>query len=1428
MNKNYYNLTGPQKNIWLVDTVNDNNINNISGIFYVYDNNFNYDIHNSILNKLIKENDAIRIRMELVNGETMQYFQEYQAFQTELVDMTNVTESNIKKYLKKQREIKVDILGKELYDFKIIKYKDKTGIFYKFHHIVADAWSLIQFASQYAKTYENINSREKIDIEKRSYIEYINTEEDYYNSAKYESDKTFWKDYLKDVNESVSLKSLNSKISNEAKRYKVKLEKSFNNKLNEFCKENKVSSYALFMTALSVYLHRILEKDDFVIGTPVLNRSNFREKQIIGMFISTIPLRIKIKEEATFIELARDISSNLMSIYRHQRFPYAAILEDVYKSSKINKNLYNISLSYQNARADYPNNKKYKAIWEAPMHIQNDIDIHVVDINNNGRLEIYYDYLVKLFGSEEIEFIHKRLTTILNQIIDNKNKRIEKAKIISIDEKNILAKKFNNTKSNYNKEKSTVELFEQKVKEEPQKIALCFAQKKFTYLELNEKANQIAHGLIKDVSVGDTVAILMKRNELLIPTFIAILKCGATYIPIDPEYPIERVNYILEDSKAKCIVTDEEKVNIQNSKVININTMNYEKHSKTDLKLKLSIENLAYIIYTSGSTGNPKGVMISNKNLINFLFGINKEVKLNADNNIVSITTISFDIFGLEIWLTLIIGATLVLASEHEQIDAKLLNELCIKNNVDVIQTTPTKLRLLTSNKESIKYIKQMKKILLGGESLPEEFINNLKKMTKATIYNVYGPTETTIWSTVKDISDRNYITAGKPIQNTEIYILDKKNRILPIGAAGQLAISGDSVSVGYYNNESLTKEKFIYSKEVGKTLYLTGDLAVIDFNSEIKILGRLDFQIKINGQRIELEEIENKISKYNNIKEVIVVLKDNSKLVCFYSLKDINIKIQHDKLTEYLQTVLPIYMVPSMFKEIEEFPLTNNSKIDRKELLKYDISLYEQQLILPQNIMQQKIYDSWKEIIENEKMGIDSNFFAVGDSLDAIKLKIELMKSNINVEYADIFKFPTIRKLAQHLENNEERVEFDIRGYKNDFSEILNKNKMTIKANNRINIGNVLLTGSTGFLGAHIVEELLKKEKIIIYCLIRKKNNIDVNERLKQTLNYFFGSKYDNLIGERVIAIEGDICEEDLGIENYKEITSNIDFVIHSAACVKHYGDKQYFFDINVKATENIANYCLKEDKKMIHISTLSVSGNAFESARIEQTNDKETIFDETCFYKGQNVNNVYTYTKFKAEESVLKYMEKGLQANIIRCGNLTGRYSDLKFQNNVEDNGFVNRIKSIINIGAIPKNCYDMYLEFTPIDLISEFIVKVMQNFNINNNMFHAFNHNHVYIKDFLIILKDMGINIDVIEEKEFSHLINKIMQNSKNEEKILGIINDLNEDNVIDYSTNIKIKSDITINYLKSIGFEWKKIDKKYIVKFIKYLIKIKFIK
>lgn len=1431
-NKNY-GLTYPQKNIWLVEKFNGElPINSIVGTVEI---NMDFDSTLCIdaVNSVIKNNDALRIKFDF-NKETLeQYVTEYKYKKFEVVDMSMYSQEKIEKYII-DFALQPLFFGKNcLFDFRILDYgHNKGAILMKIHHIICDAWSCSKIGSQLVDFIEKKSNNEEISDElKPSYFEFVNSEKEYEASDKYKKDEEFWREYLSGIKETTFIKSVNNNTTN-ANRYSIKLEESFNNDINMYCKDNKISPYVLFLAALSTYIYRIKNNNDLILGTPVLNRSNFREKNMVGMFVSTMPIRIKIEENIKFLDLAKQISLNTLTLFRHQKYPYSKTLEYVHKETDITGNLYNVVLSYQNARADLINKEKYSTTWPFVKHLNDELQIHIMDMDNTGVLNINYDYLVDAFSEEEVKYLHTRLIAIIKNAISDLDVNVENIRIMSPEEENKILYEFNDTKVDYPKDKTVIELFEEQVKKTPNNIAIVFEGKEITYKELNDKANKIANFLRieKGIKSNDIVALIFKRSFEMIIAILGTLKSGAAYLPIDPDFPEERIKYMIEDSNSKVVLSNIEDKYINGINIEKISKLELDKYNNEDLHKTTKLDDLAYIIYTSGTTGKPKGVMISVGNLLHIRYSAINFEGLEECKVFGCFSTYSFDISILEIFIPLTLGAKIILANEDEQKIPDLMGTLLLNNKIEVLNMTPTRMKLLLEyqNKEAFS---SLKKVMLGGEVFPSSLYEELKKYSSTDIYDGYGPTEITVWSSAKKIEDINNINIGKSLPNVKSYILDNKNRLLPLLIEGELCVGGDGVAKGYYNNKETTEAKFV--KFNNQDVYKTGDLSKFEFNGDLQYLGRLDSQIKLNGLRIEIEEIENVIKKYPNILHSAVTVNNDKMYAYFIASK----KIEVGKLKKFLSVNLPKYMIPKFFLQMDKFPLTVLGKIDKKSLPEINNSL-RRKIKLPKTALERTIYIEIVKITGIKSISVDDNFFDIGlDSLNVIELVTRLGRNDVHVTYGDIFDHPTVQELAKFLELNETSVisQNDVTNYDyTNIQKLLSINKVeNIPENIKIkHFNNVLLTGVTGFLGIHILENFLRYTKGKIYCIIRNKNNKTSEERLRERLEFFFGKKYNKQIGKRIIVIDKELNEFCTNKSNKKyaeEVANDIDLVIHSAARVKHFGDRGHFFEINVNGTKNITDFCVKYNKKLVFISTLSVSGNILEGGYIEQNKVAEnTIYDETSFYINQNLNNIYAYTKFLAERYVLEQVNNGLNACIIRVGNLTSRFSDGKFQINVDENAFANRIKTVLNINTIPENLYEFYLEFSPVDYAAKAVLKLSE-IDEKFNVYHLFNHNHILISDFINILwYNLGIKIRVITEKEFADLITKYMKDEKKSEDISGIVIDLTRDNRLNYKTNTKIKSDFTINLLKKIGFMWPEVDQEYLIKYFNYLKKIKFLK
>ncbi len=1437
---NKYSLTFPQKNIWLVEKFfGKSPINTIVGILNI-NKEFDFNVCEKAVNKLVEVNDALRLKVIEENEEAVQYVDNYNYFNVDFFDVTDKSSQERRNLEERLTITPFDVINNPLYYFAIIKVaKDKGYIFVKLHHLISDAWSFSNVATELAEYIDIFTKSEEILDSKPSYIDFIESEKEYVNSEKFKKDKTFWEEYLSGFTESVGLKENPNETLTDARRYTVTLDENLNEMIKNYCKENRVSPYTIFMNALAIYLYRVTEKSDFVIGTPVLNRSNFKEKKMMGMFVSTMPVRFKINESETFLEMCKKSASETMFLFRHQKYPYSLMLKEFREKNNVNCNLYNVMISYQNARAEYSDNEKYTTNWMFSTKVQDEFAIHIMDMDETGILQVHFDYLINLFEDVEIEYIAKRLFTIIYDGIKN-NKTIENIEIMPEEEKNKIIYEFNDTKRDYPKDKTVIDLFEEQVLKTPDNIAVVFEGEKLTYRELNDRACKFATYLKENnISKGDMVGILIDKSFELIVSIISLLKIGACYVPVEKNYNDERKEYIFKNAGCNLVLVDnKENISIKQINVKEINTEKIEEIVNTNTP-----DSPNCVLYTSGTTGEPKGAVIVDRNIVKLVRDADY-ITFVEEDKILQAASTSFDVSLFEIWGALLNGATLHLIKKMNLVNPVYLKEYMLTNEISVLWITSALFNQMIE--ADAKMFIKLRRIFTGGDVISIKHVNMLKDACpNLLITNCYGPTECVAFTNTYNIYDKmkKRIPLGRPISNTTGYVVDSKNRLLPLYVPGEYLIGGESVGLEYINNPNLTLEKFITNNIDNKfeidRLYKTGDIVQMIDDGKIDFIGRRDNQIKIRGFRIELDEIKVAMQSYGNVKDAVAIVKVNGNDKKIYAYYTSEVKEDNNKFISYLKTKIPIYMVPSKMLQLDSIPINQNGKIDRKNLpeIKENIALKEEYDISKYTGVYKIIYDAFKEVtnVYNIKP-LDSFFDLGGDSISVIKVISSLSKNDISITFQDIYKYPSIKELGDMLDknlksssisehlNNENYIKID---------ELLSQNIISndIKKNiNKGKIENILLTGVTGFLGAHILYKYLERyPKAKVYCLVRRKENKAPYIRLNERLEYFFGKDYVEKIKNNIIVVEGDSINDQIfeSYEDEKEIIDNVDIIINSAAYVKHFGDLNLFYEINTNSVKRLADFALKNNKKFIQISTLSVSGNILENGQIEQKNIKPgTIFNENKLFIGQNLDNVYAYTKFMAEKTVYDYiLNKGLNAKVMRMGNLTGRFYDGKFQPNAEENAFAQRLKTIIELKVLPDNLLDFDVEFTPIDYAAEAVVILIYT-DDRYNTFHLFNDNHIKMEELNNIFKVMNINLDIISKDQMTSLMKNLMDSDYS--RIQGIVQDLNSKKELDYKPNTKINEDFTKYILNINGFKWPILDEEYIRKYLKNLYDIKFLK
>jgi len=1298
----------------------------------------------------------------------------------EIVEIDSITDREIM-----DRDIKyIPLDDNQLFRFKIYKTPTETILFLDFHHIITDGVSQDLLFEDIINAYEgNELNSEIVDGFVYSLIEQELSDN--------EVSKAYYQNKFAQGFESTVLTPNLNGNPDEAKIRLIEdtMDSTF---VRLFCKDHSISPNVLFMSATFLALNKFTFSDKALITTIFNGRSNSNYFDTQGMLVKTLPLMVSGENREMMIEdFIKVVDKSWKDSLVHSNYSYTTLSEE-YQLKPEFFYAYHGAFEADNVELE---GKTYEMI-DLDGTVATDYKINMDVFDDGESISLYIEYNDQIYSEDYVTKFLNAVKHILFQFFIND---MDKLRISDIE----LASKFEMVEFEEVVNPFLHKRFEAQVDNKADEIALV-AEKELTYKELNEKANRIANALIKKgVNPKSNILIMLPRNSDLIASIIGVLKAGCAFIPLDLKFPKERIEYIYDNSQADYII------NVDGSTInsISINELLEE----TDVKnpdVEISKDDLSYMIYTSGSTGNPKGVMISHENACNQVEG---NPKAEYDN-LLSIATIAFDTSLEDILTGITNGIKIIFANDDEIKSIVELIRLIKREEPEVMEFTPSRLLSYLEFEEFCDVIGCAKCIVMGGEQFSAKAFGGVKKYCDAHVYNSYGPTEATIASNYKEITDSENITIGKALRNYITEVRDIDGKLLPQGVMGELYIGGVGVGKGYYNMDDKTKEVYLTIDDI--PYYKSGDYAIELPDGDIDIKGRIDNQIKLRGLRIEIGEIESNISNFPNIKQNVVVIKEirnNEHLCAYFTAEE---EINKDELKEYLSERLTQYMVPTVFMQIDEMPQTPNGKTDLKALPEPKLEL---NYVAPETKLEQAICAIYSSILDVEIVGAEDNFFEIGGtSLIASKLIIELLKQDYDVKYDDIFKNQTPRKLANFLSGEGISDDLDVDIIENyDYTKIdrlLEENTFeSFAMGENTALGNVLLTGVTGFLGIHILYEYIKNETGTLYCMLRKGSFDSCEERLADLMNYYFDEDFTDLIGSRIILSEGDITNVDdfKKLENYP-----IDTLINSAAIVKHYTHDDYIFRVNVDGVVNGLEFAEANNIKYVQISTTSVIDEY-----LEDTDVSDVVCDERTLYWGQDLSNKYLNSKFLAERMVLEKAVNGLDVKIVRVGNLMARYSDGVFQKNFDTNAFLNNIKAIKNLKAINPSLAGEIVEISPIDYVAKATL-LLSTAPKESTIFHCENEKLIPTQNIIDALNTFGFDIKNVSSEEFKEIYEQNM-----DENIQGIITaDLTLDD-LDFEDdgddgNI-LKMDQTLDILDSLGFEWPVIDENYLKRFIEHL-------
>ncbi len=1024
----YYPVSSAQKRQYLLNRINGGISYNQPGGLNI-SGEINADKIKQAFHEIVRRHESLRTSFEWRNGEPVQIVHTSADFDLEhkVLKGKYLDEGIIRSFVKPFDLSQAPLIRCQLVSFSAMKHV----LLFDMHHIISDGTSIAILVREFVHLY-NGEQLPELSVQYKDYSAWHNK---LLQSEDIKRQEVFWLDMF-----SGELPILNLPLdfprpavqSYKGNRLNFAIDEQLTNKVKELSQKTGTTLFMLLFAVYNILLFRYSGQEDIIVGIPVEGRRHEDLRNIIGMFVNTLAVRSFPEASKVFEVFLSELKEELLNIFDNQEYPFEELVEKIGVKRDASRNpIFSTMFALQNADLSELGALGFSI---EPFMCNNQtakFDLTFEAVDKGKTIEYGIEYCTDLFNEETIKRLSNHFINIIADITEHPSKKLKDVDILSEKERHQLLVEFNDTAAEFPKDKTIHQIFEEQAEKTPDNIALVFNDETMTYKQLNEKADRLAHTLrANGVGPDDVVGIIIDRSFEMIISIMGILKSGGAYMPIDPDYPVERKLHMLTNSNSKLLVTTTGFDLDFSGNILYVDIESTYSSEYSNLALINQSSDLAYIIYTSGSTGKPKGVMMEHRNLVGLLFNNRFFFDVSINDVWTQFHSYCFDFSALEIYGALLRGGKLVIVPQEATKDLMILVNILIKNKVTVLCQTPHSMyNLVDTEVQSKNEALCLRYIIIGGEVLKPRFLIPIKdKYPDTEFINIYGPTETTIFVTKKWLKDAmdfdtDLINIGPVNPLTNIYILDKNLNLVPIGVPGELYITGNGVSRGYINNSQLTEKRFLdnsYTKE--STMYKTGDIARWLPTGDLNYIGRIDNQVKIRGFRIELGEIESVLLKHKDIEEAVVVVIETSigdKKLCAYYKAGFELTLKD--IQTHMRQSLPFYMVPAFFVRIDSFPLSRNKKIDKSKLPKPHEAISKSNRILPRNKMEKTIAEVWSEVLEISAVGIDDNFFELGgDSLNAVKI---VTKLKLGIKLVDFYSYPTIRLIAEKLLTNNKKA---------------------------------------------------------------------------------------------------------------------------------------------------------------------------------------------------------------------------------------------------------------------------------------------------------------------------------------------------------------------------------------------------------------------
>jgi amino acid adenylation domain-containing protein len=1333
---------------------------------------------------LIKAHPQFFVHFDSEGGEIVQIVDTNQPL---VLTKSQLSEAKLEKY--KVEFVKpFNLRQGPLYRMEIVTTEQNVCLLADVHHLIFDGGSLDLFLNQLC---DLMNGKE-IEAEAISYAGFVADEKAAEGTPSYIEAKNFFNERLGNVE---GVTEIPTDLTNPLEQGTVSETfcKMDFNAMEEFCRKNNLSPAHLTLAAVFYALSRFTNNEQICITTISNGRSDLRISNTTGMFVNTLALSAQLGDQKV-MDFLKETSQNFDETLTHEKYPFAQIAADydlsaeilfAYQMGVINQYVVNgQKLDIESLELDTP---KFRIAF----YIQEKEGVPGVVVEyDNGR-----------YSHELMQSLAQSVCNAAKAFVSHPEMALQQVSLLDAGQTALLDS-FNQTDVPYDDTQTIVSLFRRQAQLTPDNMAVVYHDNKYTYREVDDITERIA-GYIVSQGLGseDVVSILIPRCEWMPIAALGVLKAGCAYQPLDPSYPAERLNFMIQDASAKMLIADEELrpiVNEYQGKVLLTKDITTLPAVETMCTSTLPTPSSLFILlYTSGSTGTPKGCQLEHRNLVAFCHWYQRRFELKAEHHVSCYASYGFDCCMMDMYPALTCGACVYIIGDDIRLTLPDVNTYFNENHIThSFMTTQVAYQFATNmDNHSLLHL------IAAGEKLA-----SLAPPKNFKLHNGYGPTEGTILITEYEVDEElKDIPVGKPLDNSRLYVVDKQFNRLPQGALGELWISGAHVTRSYLNRPEKTAEVYIpnpFSDDPKfSRIYRTGDIVRYLPDGNIQFVGRRDGQVKIRGFRIELKEVEAVIRQFPGIKDATVQAfeyENGGKFIAAYIVGDEKIDIK--ALNAFIGERKPPYMIPASTMQIDSIPLNQNQKVNRKALPTPVMQASDREYVAPANDTEALFCRIFSEILAMDKIGVNDSFFELGGtSLMVTRVIIEADKAGMHVAYGDVFANATPRKLAALVTGNavvdtddDDITKFDY----SDINNLLNNNTLdSFRNGERQSLGNVLLTGATGYLGIHILQELIHSDAENIYCLVRDKNMDGAEHRLKTLLFYYFESTYDELFGNRLHIVLGDVTNDLTTLVQVK-----IDTVFNCAAVVKHFSEGTEIEDVNVGGAQRCVDFCLKTGARLVHISTYSTSG-----LNVNDTMAPDYVFTEQRLYDGQYLGNQYIHSKFLAERIVLQsIVENGLSAKVIRVGNLAARTRDGEFQINFSTNSFMGRIKVFNMLGCFPYSLYDSKVEFSPIDETAHAII-LLSSTPKDCCLFHSYNNHTQFLGDVLSGFNNLGTDIRLVEDEEY----NATMESAGNDPQKAKTLSSLLAYQDMAHGmkvSEVAVSNPYTTQVLYRLGFKW----------------------